>query len=217
MGSALELGKVVSVAWLSRNWLDCPKAIKTYLVCAIVTLMLITSMGSFGFMSKAHLAQTENVSQSSLVLNQVELEIQEQERIRQNAQTSLNNLDRVASMADTNNYSKVAKNQTAQRRQVAEDIRNADTQISNLNIRALPLRQQTQKLEAEVGPLKYIAELIYGQSAKDHFDAAVRLIIIMIVLVFDPLAMVLLVAANYSLKPKSRIRYDKLTGKLVTT
>ena len=56
------------------------------------------------------------------------------------------------------------------------------------------------KIEAEVGPLKYVAELIYGDEAKNHFDSAVRLVILILIFVFDPLAVLLLIAANISLK-----------------
>ena len=58
MGSVLEVGKLVTASWLYQNWKVAPKFIKTYLSIAVVVLMFITSMGIFGFLSKAHVEQT---------------------------------------------------------------------------------------------------------------------------------------------------------------
>ena len=56
------------------------------------------------------------------------------------------------------------------------------------------------KIEAEVGPIKYVAELIYGENAQDNFDKSVRFVILILIFVFDPLAVLLLIAANISLR-----------------
>ena len=64
------------------------------------------------------------------------------------------------------------------------------------------IEKEQLKIEADVGPIKYIAELIYGDQAKDMFDEAVRLVIIILIFVFDPLAVLLLIAANISLRTR---------------
>lgn len=214
MASSLEIAKVVTVAWLSRYWLKTPKVIKYYLSTAVVVLMFITSMGTFGYLSKAHLKQTENVGQYSIQLEQIDYQIKQEERRITNAQTSLDTLDRLANEAPPERASQVRQRQRQERQTILKEIEEASGKIETLSVEAVPLRQKTQTLEAEIGPLKYVAELIYGNEAENNFDTAVRIIILIIILVFDPLALVLLIAANYGMKPESRIRYNKITGKI---
>ena len=81
-----------------------------------------------------------------------------------------------------------------------KSIDEAIEKIANLNNSKSSINIEQLKLEADVGPLKYVAELIYGDNAKDHFDSAVRIIILILIFVFDPLAVLLLIAANISLR-----------------
>lgn len=215
MAAALEIGKVVTVGWLSRNWSDAPKAIKYYLGVSVGILMVITSLGTFGYLSKAHLETTNQVQQSQLQIQPLETQLQLAERKLRNAQTSLDSLDRIVTGVDVEQASRIVQRQKAQRRDLATEISNTSRDIEDLNAKILPLRTQQAQTEAEIGPLKYVAELVYGEDAKSHFDSAVRFVIIIIVFVFDPLAIVLLIAANHGMKPKSRMRFDNTTGKLV--
>ena len=64
------------------------------------------------------------------------------------------------------------------------------------------IQTEQLKLEADLGPIKYVAEFIYGDEAKDHFDKAVRIIIIILIFVFDPVAVLMLISANISLKQR---------------
>lgn len=215
MAAALEAGKVVTVGWLSRNWDGAPKAIKVYLCVSVAVLMVITSMGTFGYLSKAHLETQTQMQQSQLQIAPLESQLKLAERRLQNAQTSLDNLDRIVAGLDVEQASRAVQRQRSQRRDLATEISDASREIEVLNTKILPFRTEQAKTEAEIGPLKYVAELVYGDDAKSHFDSAVRFVIIIIVFVFDPLAIVLLIAANHGLKPKSRMRFDKATGKLV--
>lgn len=215
MASALEIGKVVTVGWLSRNWDDAPKVIKYYLGVSVGILMVITSLGTFGYLSKAHLETTNQVQQSQLQIQPLETQLQLAERKLRNAQTSLDSLDRIVAGVDVEQASRIVQRQRSQRRDLATEISDASRDIEALNAKILPLRTQQAQTEAEIGPLKYVAELVYGEDAKSYFDSAVRFVIIIIVFVFDPLAIVLLIAANHGMKPKSRMRFDKTTGKLV--
>ena len=215
MGGTLEVAKVVTVGWLTRNWSDCPKAIKTYLCAAVVILMVITSMGTFGYLSRAHLETSNGMQQSQLQIQPLETQLDLVEGRLKNAQTSLNNLDRVVAESDVDRATILIRQQRTQRRDLEATISSASREIQDINTKLLPLKSAQATTEAEIGPLKYIAEMIYGADAESHFDTAVRFVIIIIVLVFDPLAIVLLIAANHGLKPKSRFKYDKATGKLV--
>jgi hypothetical protein len=341
MGSALEVAKLVSASWLYRYWFYVPKLIKYYLTSAVIVLMFITSMGIFGFLSKAHVEQTsaniENLAQVERIENdiaryesiinrseekitsleskgtgiqasvqtQINIEqeridnayariqplVDEQNEIIKNStklyQQELNKIDEI--LATLNSYidsNQIAKAQgivgtkadgkygpaTAAAFQNFQDIKNAernswlekiqnssnspeviaarqeitrlrtqaDKQISESNNLIQQYQQQLQssdqvnvgtlideelkritdsnsqidilteqkyqiesdyrKLEAEVGPIKYIAEFVYGEQAdKNLLEKAVKWVIILIIFVFDPLAVLLLIAANMTL------------------
>lgn len=216
MAAALEFAKVVTVGWLSSNWSTCPKPIKVYLGVSVGILMIITSLGTFGYLSKAHLETQNQVAQSDLQIQPLQTQLQLAERKLQNAQTGLDALDRVVAGVDSERASRLLRQQQAQRQRLEGEISRAADEIQSINTKILPLRTQQAQTEAEIGPLKYVAEMVYGEDAKSHFDSAVRFVIIIIVFVFDPLAIVLLIAANYGMKPQSRLRFDKTTGKLVT-
>lgn len=214
MASALEIGKVVTVAWLSRNWDKSPKIIKYYLSIAAVVLMFITSMGTFGYLSKAHLETNNQIQQAQLQIEPLQTQLALAERKLRNAQTSLDSLDRLVAETDIQQASRLRNRQRSERAALAAEISNSSREIQSINASLLPLRSEQARTEAEIGPLKYVAELIYGDMASDHFDSAVRFVIILLVLVFDPLAIVLLIAANYGMKPQNRFTFNKQTGKL---
>ena len=214
MAASLELGKVVTVGWLTRNWGSAPKVLRYYLGVSVGILMLITSMGTFGYLSKAHLATTNEVAQSQLQIEPLEMQLALAKKELDNAQTSLNSLDSIIAQTDIKQASRLRNRQRTERRELGDRISAASREVQMVNSKLLPLRTAQAATEAEIGPLKYIAELVYGAEAKDHFDSAVRFVIIILVLVFDPLAIVLLIAANFGLKPQSRMRYNKVTGKL---
>ena len=215
MAGSLEVAKVVTVSWMTRNWDGAPKAIKYYLLASVGILMVITSMGTFGYLSKAHLETTNQVQLSSLQLQPLETQLQLAERKLRNAQNSMDTLDRIANQVDIEQASRIYNRQRSQRAALAAEISTASREIQSINAQILPLRTERARTEAELGPLKYVAEIVYGDDAASHFDSAVRGVIILLVLVFDPLAIVLLIAANHGLKPKSRLTFDKATGKLV--
>ena len=215
MAGALEIAKVVTVSWMTRNWDGAPKAIKYYLGVSVGILMIITSMGTFGYLSKAHLETTNKVELSSLQMQPLETQLQLAERKLRNAQNSLDTLDRLVNETDIKQASRLRNRQRSERAALAVEIGDSSREIESINAKLLPLRSEKARTQAELGPLKYVAELVYGSEAGQHFDSAVRFVIILLVLVFDPLAVVLLIAANHGMKPKSRLTFDKATGKLV--
>lgn len=215
MAGGLEIAKVVTVSWMTRNWDGAPKAIRYYLIVSVGILMIITSMGTFGYLSKAHLETTNQVQLSSLQMQPLETQLQLAERKLRNAQNSLDTLDRLVDQADIQQASRIRNRQRSERAALATEISDSSREIQSINASLLPLRSEQARTQAELGPLKYVAEMVYGDDAASHFDSAVRGVIILLVLVFDPLAIVLLIAANHGLKPKSRLTFDKATGKLV--
>jgi hypothetical protein len=204
MGASLEFAKLVAASWLYRNWSIAPKIIKGYFIFAIFILMFITSLGTFGYLSKVHLESSIGVSDNSLEIARIEQQIASQQRQIDNAQRSLDSLDKVIETAFLDG-ARIRNQQRAERTTLNTAIESADAKIDELNTQLVPLRRSNIEAESKVGPLKYIAELIYGkEEAANHFDSAVRFVIILIVLVFDPLAVLLLIAANISYTNKKQ-------------
>ena len=208
MGSALEVGKLVAASWLYNNWRNklVPYTIKMYLTFAVVVLIFITSMGIFGFLSKAHLAQVQPVSSNNIKIELIDKQITQQQIIIDRSQKTLDQLDKALDKYIDMEYVtrglKERKKQEEERTLLTTAINEASDKISNLTLKKSELALEQDKIEAEVGPIKYIAELIYGENAKDHFDKAVRWVIIVLIFVFDPLAVLLLIAANISLRSR---------------
>lgn len=206
MGVTLEISKLVATVWLKQNWNIAPKTIKFYLTIAVIILMFITSLGIFGFLSKAH-------SDQSLVSGDVlaKLEVYD-ERIKtakENIEADRRQLkqldeavDQVMARSTTEQGADrsvaIRKAQARDRSALAKNIEANQKLVATLNNEAAPIRAEVRKVEAEVGPLKYIAAFVYGETDKTILEKAVTWVIIIIVLVFDPLAVVLLLASQYS-------------------
>ena len=211
MGTALEIGKLVSASWLYQNWKNSNVSVllKTYLFTAIVVLVFITSMGIFGFLSKAHLDQVKPTSNNAIQIELLDSKINTQEKRIERAQSTLDQLDKALDVYIEKEFVtrglKERKKQEPERLALNEEITDASNILGDLMLEKNTIKIEQDKIEAEVGPLKYVAELIYGDSAEDYFDSAVRIVIIILVFVFDPLAVLLLIAANISL----RERHDK--------
>jgi hypothetical protein len=209
MGSALEVGKLVAASWLYNNWRNklVPRAIKAYLTFAVIVLIFITSMGIFGFLSKAHLDQVQPTSSNNIKIELLDTQIDQQEKIIERSNKTLTLLDKaLEKYVDMEYVTRGLKERTKQKPErdaLTLAINNASDVIAKLTTEKATLKLEQDKIEAEVGPIKYIAELIYGENAKDHFDKAVRWVIIVLIFVFDPLAVLLLIAANISLRSRT--------------
>jgi len=205
MGSALEVGKLVAASWLYHNWnSDVPRLLKGYLFGAIIILIFITSLGIFGFLSKAHLDQVKPTSSNNIKIELLDKQINQQNLIIDRAEKSLNLLDKALEVYIDKEYVtrglKERKKQEVERNDLNTAITEASDKIANLTNKKAELELSQDKIEAEVGPIKYVAELIYGENAEDNFDKSVRFVILILIFVFDPLAVLLLIAANISLR-----------------
>ena len=205
MGSALEVGKLVAASWLYHNWRsNIPKSLKAYLFTSIIVLIFITSIGIFGFLSKAHLDQVKPTAGNTEQIELIDKKIRQEEKIIERAERTLAQLDKALDVYIDKEFVtrglKERKKQKEERDLLNKSIDEAMEKITNLNNSKSSINIEQLKLEADVGPLKYVAELIYGDNAKDHFDSAVRIIILILIFVFDPLAVLLLIAANISLR-----------------
>ena len=204
MGVVLETGKLVSAAWLYHHWRKVNGLLKTYLISAVLVLMFITSMGIFGFLSKAHIEQTSVQSDNTLQIESIDSQISRQQKDIERAELQLTLLDdalkKYVELGAVTKSINARKEQEEERYALTSTINNATNTIASLTKTKYELRTKENELIAEVGPIKYIAELVYGNSETNTLEEAVRWVIIIIVFVFDPLAVLLLISANISLK-----------------
>ena len=330
MGGVLEAGKLITASWLYNNRKIIPFFLKSYLITAVVVLMFITSMGIFGFLSKAHIEQTaeseENIAKMEQIdkkivrltdtimtseqailkietkdenkNEQINFQIQteeerivkvrdqyqklvdEQDKIIASASDNLDLLEQFVKDKDTrslqalvgtkvdgvygpgtaarvNEYREKEESKVDQiiadaRKRITDlrereltdisksnelidrlrnnintdelnevatnrikNLKNAiiesEESITNLNVEKFKLEAEERKLEAEVGPIKYIAELVYsGEADRDVLEDAVRWVILIIIFVFDPLAVLLLIAANIGWEQERENRLKKV-------
>ena len=205
MGSVLELGKVATTVWLHKYWLRAPYQFKLYLVPAIAILMLITSMGIFGLLSKAHLDQAIPSGDISSQVQIFDDKISTEKSNIEAAKKALKQMDaqvdeRLSRSTDDRGAERavqIRKSQSKERTSLQNEISASQKKITQLQTERAPIASQQRKVEAEVGPIKYIAALIYGDNPDANLlEKAVRWVIILIVFVFDPLALVLILAAD---------------------
>jgi hypothetical protein len=207
MGGILEIGKITTTVWLRKYWHRASWVLKLYLVPAVVALALLTSMGIFGFLSKAHMDQgiTSGDSQAKLALYDEKIKTQRDNiELARKALTQMDNqVDQRLSRGDSETSAEravqIRRQQAGERAKLQKDIGEAQKEIAKLNEERAPIAADNRKIEAEVGPIKYIAALIYGDTADNNsLESAVRWVIILLVIVFDPLAIALVLAANAS-------------------
>lgn len=211
MGGILEVSKLVVASWLYRNWEEVPAMFKYYFTVAIIILMIITSMGIFGFLSKAHLDQAVPAGDITAQVTMFDDKIKSERDNIDAARKALKQMDaqvdeKLARTTDDKGAERavqIRRNQASERKKLQNEITISQKSIITLQEQKAPVASQARKVEAEVGPIKYIAALIYGDTLDQNMlEKAVRWVIIMIVLVFDPLAVLMLVAVNWSLKKR---------------
>jgi hypothetical protein len=207
MGVTLEISKLVATVWLKMNWSRAPKLMRAYLLTAIAVLMLITSMGIFGFLSKAHLDQAVPTGDIAAKVAVIDEKIKTERDNIEAARKALTQMDAtvdqtIARSSDEKGADKaVALRRSQQRERTAlqNEIAAAQKKIAAYNEERAPIAKDLRAVEAEVGPIKYIASLIYGENPDANvLEKAVTWVIIIIVFVFDPLAVILLLASQYS-------------------
>lgn len=211
MGGVLEFAKLVVASWLYRSWNYVPILMRTYFSISLVILMSLTSMGIFGFLSKAHLDQavpTGDVAAKVAIIDEkIKTEKDNIDAARQQLKQLDAQVDQTIGRSDNaqgvERSLQIRRGQQKERATLLAEIGSAQTRVARLNDERTPIAAELRKVEAEVGPIKYIAALIYGDNPDNNIlEKAVRVVIIMIVIVFDPLAVLLLMAASMPIKKK---------------
>jgi len=207
MGSALELAKITTTVWLRKYWTRSGILLKLYLIPAVVALALLTSMGIFGFLSKAHMDQGVGSGEVSAKIALFDEKIKTQRENIGSAREMLSQMDaqvnNVMNKGDSERSAErsvqIRRQQAKERGSLQKEIETANSVIAKLNEERAPIASEMRKVEAEVGPIKYIAALLYGDDQDANtLERAVRWVIILLVIVFDPLAIMLVLAANAS-------------------
>jgi hypothetical protein len=206
MGIALGLGKITATLWLKQNWNIAPWSVRAYLFVAILVLMLITSMGIFGFLSKAH-------SDQSLVSGDVTAKIavydEKIKTAKENIDANRKALKQMDEAVDqvmgrstdekgADKAVALRRTQQKERARLLAEIEAEQKKVSSLSEERAPIAAEVRKVEAEVGPIKYIAAFVYGDTDTTVLEKAVTWVIIILIVVFDPLAVILLLSSQIS-------------------
>lgn len=204
LGVVVEVGKLVTTSWIYRNWEHSDWRLKTPLIAATAIVMLVTSIGVFGFLSKAHLEQGASTLDNSARVERLDQQIAREKSVIADNEKVISQLD-----ATINSYLgkdradrsvTIRRSQAPQRKQLRDDIDAAQKKIDTLSEERFTLQSEVRKLELEVGPIRYISEIMYGTSdTEKNVEAAVRMFTLLIVSTLDPLAIILLIAANHTL------------------
>jgi hypothetical protein len=209
MGITLEIAKLVTVSWLYRNWkLDLlPQSIRMYLLSAVLMLMFITSIGIFGFLSKAHLDTAAPNTGNRLLVKNIERQIDSEKKTITGAQKIIDQLDKALDKVIDKDADKgliERQKQQNDRNRANNIITSSSNKITQLSNQKLNYDKNQLAIDKEIGPFKYVAEILFGDADDGNLDRAVRFVIICLIFVFDPLAVLMLVAVNVSIKEYQR-------------
>ena len=211
MGSVLEVGKLATASWLYQNWKKVPRFLKYYLTGAVVILMFITSMGIFGYLSKSHIDAGTGTSELYVKLERLESNIESERKSISRAEGQLEKLDfALERYIELNAVSKGLRKrdeQKPERDALSQTVDESQDKIDIYLDERAEIQLKIKSFEVEVGPLKYISALLFGENESvNYLDKAVRYVIILLIFVFDPLAVLMLIAANMSLKEEKNKR-----------
>ena len=202
MGIVLEVGKLVAAAWVYNHWRETSILVTTTLVSAILVLMLITSMGIYGFLSKSHIDAGINTGEISVKIERIDNRIRSEQRQIDRAEKNILEMDTTLEKTEYGFFDDSRlderKRQSVEREQLNNIITKSENNIDDLLDKKSEYELEVKNFEVEVGPIKYIAALIYGDEAKNYLDNTVRYVILLLIFVFDPLAVLLLISANMS-------------------
>jgi len=218
MGVVLEIGKLVCASWTFQNWKTSPFTIRSYFIVAVVVLMLITSLGIFGFLSRAHITQSSPTALLEERIERINLKVNQRQTQINRYQGRLDILDQALQRyielgAISKGLRKIGEmdNET---NLLKTKISTLETEIDGLTDKKYGMKTKLNLAEVEVGPIRYVASMIYDDVSESQLEEAVRWIIVLLIFVFDPLAVVLVIAANISLRDYRRER--KMATRTVT-
>jgi hypothetical protein len=205
MGIVLASAKIVTTSWLYRNWKFADWRLKVPLICFVIMLMAATSIGTYGFLTKSHLDQGGSTIDNSAKVERLDQQIARDKTIIVDDEKVIAQLDATINSYigkdRTDKSLAVRRSQAPQRKQLRDDIDASQKRIDGFSDEKLKLQSEVRKQQLDVGPIRYIAELFYGVAtdATQNIESAVRIFTLLIVSTLDPLAVILLIAANHTL------------------
>jgi hypothetical protein len=217
MGAVLELGKLVTASFIYRMWDRVNWLLRTYFVLSVVILSAITSLGIFGYLSKAHL---ENSAKLAPLIEKEMIYDEKIKALKETIETNRKNVLQLDAAVDqvmarssdergAEKSNQIRKTQQKERIRAADEITRAQTEMQKITEEKSPIQLEIKKAGSELGPIKYVAELFYGQNDTETIDKAVRMVIVILVFVFDPLAILLVVGANMLLRQRPKVKKSK--------
>jgi len=217
MGAVLELGKLVTASFIYRMWDKVNWLLKTYFVLSVIILSAITSLGIFGYLSKAHI---ENSAKLAPLIEKEMIYDEKIKTLKEVIEANRKNVLQLDATVDqimarstdergAERANQIRKAQQKERLRTADEIARAQTEIQKITEEKSPISLEIKKAESELGPIKYVAELFYGQNDIETIDKAVRMVIVILVFVFDPLAILLVVGANMLLRQRLKVKKSK--------
>jgi hypothetical protein len=217
MGAVLELGKLVTASFIYRMWDKVNWLLKTYFVLSVIILSAITSLGIFGYLSKAHIENSAKLApliEKEMIYDEKTKPLKEViEANRKNVLQLDATVDQIMARSTdergAERANQIRKAQQKERLRTADEIARAQTEIQKITEEKSPISLEIKKAESELGPIKYVAELFYGQNDIETIDKAVRMVIVILVFVFDPLAILLVVGANMLLRQRLKVKKSK--------
>jgi hypothetical protein len=207
MGTTLEISKLVAISWLYNNWYKASKSLRAYLLSAILILMLVTSMGIFGYLSRAHIEQKVSLSTGvgsdiTILKNDIKIKEDSIKDLERQIGVIDSSIDKMLEKGQAKDSLKASDNQKKKRDDLVKQKNTMIKELMPLKEQMVKYENEYKKIESELGPIKYIAEWIYGPADEKILDKTVRYVIILLILVFDPLAVFLLIAYNVSIRHK---------------
>ena len=218
MGAVLEVGKLICASWTFTNWKTSPIIMKSYFISAIIILMLITSLGIFGFLSRAHIAQSSPTALLESRIQRIELKVEQRQKEIGRHQSRLDILDkafeRYIELGAVSKGLKKLGEMENETNLLKTKIQGLENEIDNFTDEKFSMKTEINLAEVETGPIRYVASMLYDDVSERELERAVRWIIILLIFVFDPLAVVLVIAANISLRDYRKER--KMATRTVT-
>jgi hypothetical protein len=214
MAIVLEVTKVTTAYWAHINWMILPKSLKLYLVMAVVTLMGITSLGIYGFLAKAHITQkAEIATKYDSVVKTYQVQISSKNDLIKSIDQQIGVIDGAVKSASDKGYVtkslQLNKKYAEDKQKLIDQKSEIQRDILGLEEKIIQVESDKQISETKIGPIKYIVNLIYGDASTAQMNAAVRWLIIVLVAVFDPLAIFLLIGTGYILRHLENPIYRK--------
>lgn len=213
MGGTLEAAKLVAASWVFRYWRQAPKLLIGYLSVGVVLLMLITDIGIFGYLSRSYLTQQAPLTllSSSRDGAQRDVTLARQQYARDDAALSsfvsakttsavIEKLTSVERLTGSNGAVSVLRSQQAIQKELQTNLKISSAALSAAEGRLADTEQQTQVQRVDVGPLLFVAKAWYGTDDMTTMDTVATAFILLILVVFDPMAIALLLAAQTTLR-----------------